>query len=311
MKQIIVKFFEPLNKHRFWTLSASIIIGIALYVGVDIGLAEVVRQNSYDMHMLGAELLTESSPDSAEVSKDYAKMLQLYTEHIKQRQRQFAAALRVLYPRYSPEKALASATKALEDATNEEEAREAIWQAGVASDQLYTLGKRFPRSPIGWFDSEDVPDRWLEELDSALAESSELVDGLEKEQTPDSAKAACVANRKTMLLLFPAARLGSDREEIEKKVKDFLSIVGRAQGYTTNVASKERIVETKEQILKWARNEERRVNILNAMLDNDMDKVCNLLRETVEKAYEEREGEEEEGEEEPLEWPPRQGPVEY
>ncbi|MCK4791079.1 MAG: hypothetical protein KAV87_45520, partial [Desulfobacteraceae bacterium] len=55
-RQITVQFFEPLIKYPFWTVIASVIIGIALYAGVDIVLAEVVRQNTHDIHILSTEM---------------------------------------------------------------------------------------------------------------------------------------------------------------------------------------------------------------------------------------------------------------
>ena len=62
--QAILKFFKPLGKKcRFWTILISLIIGIALYISVDIVTAEVVRQNSYDIHMLAAKMLIEHGPD--------------------------------------------------------------------------------------------------------------------------------------------------------------------------------------------------------------------------------------------------------
>lgn len=284
--QFIVKFFQPLNKrYRFLTISASLIIGIALYVGIDIGLAEVVRQNSYDMHMLATEQLNELGPGFANESKQYAEIIRRYTEHLEQRN--LAPLLRVLYPTYSPKKALASLLPSLEGVEDEEEAKKAIWQAGVTSNQLYKLGKRFPRSPILWFKSEVVPDQLLTALDNALAESTKLTSKLENDPNRDAAIAACRANRKAILLLF-LARLGYDNKE---KIERFLSDVERARDCTLLLA--ERTVKNKkdqEFLYETARSENRRVKILRAMLDNNMDKVCDLLREAIEEAFEKEKG---------------------
>ena len=279
---IIVKFFQPLIKHRFLTFSASIIIGVSLYIGVDIGLAELARQNSYDMQMLASEMLNEYGPSFTEASKEHAELLGQYIEHMEIRQG--SSTLRILYPKNSPKKALDSAREALEKATKEEEAKETIWQTGQATNTLYMLGKRFPRSPIEWFKSEDLPDELIRDLSDALSKSHNLAEKLEKAQTPESALEACQANRKSILLLF-LARLGSDKKKIRGQIQEFLSDVKRVQEYTTTLAHKKENVENKEQILEWAKSEERRSKILKAMLTNDMDKVSELLREAVEKAY--------------------------
>lgn len=283
LHQITVKFFQPLIKHRFLTVSASVIIGIALYVGVDIGLAELVRQNSYDMHMLAAELLTESGPKFTDASIEHSKMLSRYTEHLEERQ--FALLLRVLYPTYSPKKVLASATQTLKDAANEEAARKAIWKAGAQSNQLYMAGKRFSLSPFAWFESEDLPARLLADVNDAFSMSREMVSRLEKEQTRANALATCRANRKTVLLLY-LGRLASDQARIRGDTTEFLDIVTRAHKYTTIVADKQKDEKAKQDILEWAESESRRAKISKAMLVNDMDTVCELLKEAIEKAFE-------------------------
>jgi len=278
------KFFRPLKVHPILIVAASVIIGLALYYGVDIKLAEVVRQNSYDMHMLAAEMLSESGPYVNAINQ-HAEMVHLYSERLEERQ--LAVILQVLYPEFSPERALASASKELEKATKEEEARKAIWQAGMEINQFYAKSRRFPMAPVKWLESEDLPDWLLKDIDDAINESHRRVDMLENEQTRESALASCEANRKTILVLF-LGRLGSNKEEIRGKIQDFLSVAEQAEKYKRIVANKEEYVENKQQILKWAHSEQRRVKIAEAMLENDMERVCHLLTEAIEEAYEER-----------------------
>jgi len=281
---VIVKFFQPLNKkYRFLTISTSVIIGIVLYVLVNIGLAEVVRQNSYDIHMLASEMIIELGPNLTYESKTHAEMIRRYAEHLEQRQ--FAGILRVLYPKYSPMNSLTSVLSGLEKAVKgkEEEAKKAIWEAGLASDELYERGKMFPESPYKWFKSEGPEDLLLTDLNMALTESSKLVNKLEKEQTVEAAIASCRSNRKTILLLF-LARLSYDNEE---KIKSFQKEVEQARD-CTKLLAKENVKDKEKQewIYEIARSEDRRVKILEAMLVNDMDKVCQLLREAIERAFE-------------------------
>ena len=285
-KQIMVKFFQPLTKHPIWTVVASVIIGITLYVGVDIGLAELVRQNSFDIHMLAAEQLNELGPCFIGERREHAEMIKKYTDHLEERQ--LAPILRLLYPHYSPKKVFASTLSDLEKAENGEEAKKAIWQAGEASNQLYMLGKLFPRSPIEQFKSEDLPDWLVKDVNDGLTRSHELVDELKDSQTLEAAVAACRANRKTILLLF-LARLGYDNEE---KIKSFLSDVERARDCTLLIAK--RMVEdktNKELLYETARSEDRRIKILEVMLakDKDMEKICPLLTEAIKRAYKKKE----------------------
>jgi hypothetical protein len=71
-----------------------------------IGLAELVRQNSYPIHILAAEMLIEHGPDYPSESGRHAEMIKRYTEHLEKRQ--LAGILLVLYPKYGPNKALVS-----------------------------------------------------------------------------------------------------------------------------------------------------------------------------------------------------------
>jgi len=284
-KQIIVKFFDPLTKHPFHTIIASIVIGITSYIGVDIVLAEVVRQNTYELHMLSAELLNELGPCYIGESGRHAEMIKQYTKHLEQRQ--LAALVRVLYPKYGTKKEFDSVLLSLEKAVKEndgEKAKEVIWQAGLSINKLYILSKKFPRSPIAWFDSEDLPSWLLTDLNKAFVDSNDVVNKLKNDQTREAAIEACIANRKTILLLF-LGRLGYDNEE---KIKSFLSDVKRSYEYTKDVAEKEENEKVKEEIFEIAISEEHRVKILESMLANDMDKVCDLLREAIERAYKKR-----------------------
>ena len=284
LHQTVAKFFEPLTKHPFLTFSVSVFIGATLYLGVDIGLGELFRQNSYDIHMLSTEQLTEVGPCFISESEEHAEIIKQYTEHLEKRR--LAFVIRLLYPQCSPKKALASALSDLEKADNEESARKAIWQAGLASNQLYMLSKRFSRSPIRWFDSEDLPNWLLTELENAFVKSHELVDKLENDQTWEVAVAACIANRRTILLLF-LARLGYNDEE---KIREFEAVMVRVRDYNQRLAAATEDDKQKKLLIEWANSEERRINILHAMIADDMDRVNVLLTETIEKAFKEKRG---------------------
>lgn len=284
----IVEFFKPLSKrYRTGTIVASLIIGIALYVLVDIKLAELVRQNSHPIQLLATEQLIELGPNYTGESKRYAEIIdQYYTKHLEQRN--YATILRILYPTLSPQKALASTREALDKATKEE-AKEAIWQAGLTSNRLYKLCKRFPRSPIERFKSEDLPD-WLEtSLEKAFEEFHEQVNKLENTQTLDAAenecKTACRYSREGLILLS-LAQLGYDNKE---KIKSFQNDIERATSLSQSFAKKAELEEDekKQKVFTGrAKNMGIRVDIVKAILDNDMNSVTKRLSEEIERALE-------------------------
>jgi hypothetical protein len=80
--------------------------------------------------------------------------------------------------------------------------------------------------------------------------------------------------------------LGYDNQA---KIKSFLSEVELARVCTIRLAEKMEKGKSKQQSLyNIAESETRRVEILDAMLDNDMDKVCKLLKDAIEKAFDKR-----------------------
>lgn len=287
--QIIEKFFKPLNKkYRFWTVSASVIIGIAFYVGVDIVFAELVRQNSYPIHMLAAELLNEHGPEFVRDSNEHAETIKQYTQHLEQRG--FSAILRILYPEHSPKKALASALSDLQkvkgatEDKKKEDAKKAIWQAGLVINQLYMLSERFPRSPFEWFKSEDLP-VWLSTgLEKELDTFHEQVDKFEDAKTKEAAIAVCRdtcrTSRKIMLLLSLAVRLGYDIEKNEEKIELFLSDLKQSRKLTLDFAEK---YKSEQNIFEDRfRSKDYRFKILKSLLGNKMDRVHEVLSEWIE-----------------------------
>ncbi len=266
-------------RHPIWTILASVIIGITLYVVINILVAERIRQDTDDIHVLASELLNELGPEFNDESKRHAEIIKKYTDHLKQRH--LAILTRIIYPAHSPGKLLTRTAQKLENATTDEDARNAIWESGVEIDQLRMKAERFPRSPIELFDSEDLPEWLLNDLDEALADSAEMVDKLENEKTKDAAGEACRANRKSVLLLF-LARLGHYSEE---KIKSFLSDVKRARDLTLLLANAETNKEEQNWLYGVAGSEDRRVKILEVMLANDMGNARKLLRESIEKAF--------------------------
>lgn len=282
----IIKFFEPLSKHPYLILPITALIVSILHTG----LAGLVEQNSYDIHMLASEQLNELGPKYAGESELHRYMIKQYTNQLEQRH--LATLLRLLYREYSPKKALASVLLGLEgleevaENKKEVEAKKAIWQAGLASNQLHILGNKFPWSPTAWFKSKALPDQLLMNLDKALTNSQELVGRLEIDQTLESAVEACRANRKAILLLF-LSRSGYENRE---RIKDFQADIKRAHDFTLRLAEKTgKDTDDQKLLYETAKSEEHRVKILEAMLANDMDKVCELLKEAIERAFDREE----------------------
>lgn len=281
-RQNVVMLLDPLKKHRAMMIVVTTVASSIMYLVVNIGLADLARQNSLPIHMLTVELLTEVGPCLITESSEHAQMVRLYVDHLEKRQ--LAGVLRVLYPGCSPEKTLTSTLSGLEKAESDEDAWNAIWKAGVVSNKLYKFGKRFPRSPIAWFESENLPDSLLGDLEESFARSHEIVNGFETQLTRENALQVCRVNRKTILLLS-LARLGYNNKE---KIEQFRRDAERAHEYTMIVAAKQTEEKAKKEVISWAHSEARRARIVEKMLANDMDGACELLRKAIKIAFEEK-----------------------
>lgn len=286
VRQTLSEFFAPLNKkHRRKKITIAFLISIVLYVVVNIGLAEVIHQNTFRIHMLAAELIIEHGPELNIESSGHAKMVQLYVDHLEEGY--IAKIVGLLYPTYSPDRVLSSLAPALDiaaTADNEEIPKKAIWQAGLAIDKLYMISEKFPRSPIKWFNSENLSEELIVDVNDAIEISANKVGELETNPDRNTAIAACRANRRAILLLA-LYRLGYEDKE---KIESFRNTVEKAHNIITDIAQNEPDGNERDFLYSIAGSELRRVNILNALIDNDIERACEILRKAIEKTYEER-----------------------
>lgn len=283
-RQVLKIYFRPLSTHPIRMGVAFLIVGILLYIGANIGLAEVIRQNSHRMHPLSVEILLELDPSSLGECKRHAKMIRQYTKHLEGNR--VGLILRWLYPQYSLDKQMTSSLADLEAAKTGEEAQKAIRKAGMTVLRLYKMGKKFPKSPRAWFNSETLPKKLLEDINDSLANATQMADNLEKVQTQETVRVACQINRYTILLLS-LGQLGYNDNE---KIQQFLSDVKRAHHYTQVLVGKtEDKTKVKEWLDKVVRSEARRIKVLEAMLAGNTDEVCEILKKAVEIAFEEEE----------------------
>lgn len=299
--EVLARFFEPLIKPKrlIWMVLASIITAVTLYLhtGINTGVAEVVRQNSHPIHILSAELLMELGPDYAKASKDHEEMMQRYIGHMERRD--YTVILRILYPEYSPEKSLASVMEALEKAVQddkdvsedkkEEQAKNAIRQAGLATNKLYILGTGFDQSPIQWFESEVVSYRLLTDLNNEFDAFHELPGGFKNIQTLDAAvdicRETCIVSRRAMRLLF-LARLGYDNKE--KKIERFLSDLKQARNFAWNCATTKKYISKQRLFNERAENMDFRAAVVDALLGKDMTSVCEIVSDKIQEKLTEK-----------------------
>lgn len=278
--QTIKRYFLPLTTHPIRMVIVAVTVSVALYISVDILLAEVIRQSSPRIHILSAEQLIDFGPDFSEESKPHAEMIRLYTKHLEGKQLGFI--LRWLYPQHSMSRQFAPVLADLDVASTEEEAKNAIRKAGQVSLQLYKRYKNFPKSPKEWFNSEELPEWLLTDINTSLVESARMAKKLENDRTYDVAIETCRRNRHSILLLSLGQLGYNDKEEIQR----FLHNVRRVRDYTRVIAEKTEDENTQRFLYNMIKSEERRIRVLEAMLTGNTDEVCKILKKAIEIAFE-------------------------
>lgn len=294
----VTKFFQPVRVKKqllsllFWP-AVFILTG---WLFVSTGMGELVVQNCRGSRAIAAEMVNESGPEFVFARKQFAVLLEQYVEHMEQRHLFFL--LNKLYPEHSAVKQLQPLLAALKtDEDDEEQARKSIFQAGEAIGQFCKDAEDFSDRKVVWFKYERLPKGLVKELGIAIEKSHTLsiefeqelekalsdgvLDELEKSQLVERARILCEVNRRTILLLS-FARLGLDKPG---EIIAFAEDVKRASVQTRRLAGKVEDDLKHASLLAWAKSEDRRLGILEAMSTGNDEKVCELLKEAIETAF--------------------------
>jgi hypothetical protein len=197
-------------------------------------------------------------------------------------ERHQALILNLLFPRNNTAKQLESALSILEQA-QPEQAKKAIWRAGLQLSQFCTKAERYPTLPIKLQKSGSQPSSSLHEVVEALAESDKFLNEFVQHPTINNGTNLCIADRRTVLLLF----LASEEHDIRDMIDQFLQHAVRVVGVYATLS---KIVpagkdETRHNFLnRRAEEEELRIRLLRAMLNNDSNEARNLLIKAIEHA---------------------------
>jgi len=139
------------------------------------------------------------------------------------------------------------------------------------------LSKKSTLNPV-----KKLPREWIRDIENALRESHEAVVMLEKSMTTETAKKACMANRKAMILLLLGWRWYVDKYE---KTTQSLSDLERTYSMTATVAKRTENAQEKKVLYNNAINQMYWINALKAMLAGGVDKTSEILSEVCEQSY--------------------------
>lgn len=302
IRLLVSIFKEKVKRFRKFTKRQrlSICIGFLLtwtFLFIRISLAENLAFNSDDLYILACEMVTESGPKFHEAAKCHKERLEEYKTLLEQRKAGSTLQWIVVnaskipgvswlykeWDEYTTEKGIVPALQILErviEEPNELKIVLAIWEAGeklldfreemVSFNRVGSIRLDFPKS-------NTVPKEFQTEIQNAIDDSRTkcglFVDG----KSWETAWAVCEANRKAVLLLFHS-RSKYKRTRKHKDIEDLKEIILDSRNLKYNYS--QTLAEydpAKKLVTLFFKSDERRLGILTALENNDMDTVRYLI----------------------------------
>jgi hypothetical protein len=274
---------QPIRGRWFLILAITTFVFVPAFY-TDTMLSELARGNADACLMLATEFLNEQGPDFIETRRLHAEMLELYVRHMKQRH--LSPLLDLLYPELSPDRQLYPVMLTL---------KKPLWEQQAAREEIRASARTISELAKNIEDSfhtihatrkfESLPDRPLQDLNEFIDESRELADRYAKDPTIANAAEVCLANRRTVLLVFLARTICQDPPWLVK-LQCFRATMERVRAIGAAM-SQTATVQGDRLLYRWySDSAERRIEILDAIMGNDMPTARYLLRRAVEEAYE-------------------------
>ncbi len=285
MRTIYGMYRGWVRKVLLGTLAVFGVLAPAIVFG-HIYLSKVWGFQSRTALMLGCEMMCETGPNFKAAANQHRAFLGEYSRYIRSR-----FFMRIMPNKYELHKNLEvwsvylSETLESNDITQEKAAR-AIWQAG---EEIV----RFRMRTAGLSASEEVLQKktmppWLRDnIKTALDECKTTLDQLKKDKSSKTALKLCEVDRRAMLLLF----LARSDSNISEYLKEFRNIVERGVDAEDklSMSSKSKHNDDESELLQiFVHSEQRRLKIINAMLEPEGSKVYTLMWDAISQSVAER-----------------------
>jgi len=279
---IAKRFIGTVRKRLVGYAICYIIIYAFLYTGISF--AERVQDNSDDVSILAYEMICETGPNFSEQAANHTIFLANYSKYLEPR---YIPSLISILKSESTENGIATAQEIMSNIDikgSQEESAKGIWKAGEA----IMLGrlkapKFFPRG-IRLHEYEEIPQELLIDIKKALEESRKALRLLKEKPTLEYAVNSCEANRATMLLSFLARNSGQNDlfDEFKEIVEECLKIKMEAAYRLPDNDPRKVFIEMTAEF------DQRRIYILEALENRDMQKAIDLMWEAIDIAYSRR-----------------------
>lgn len=246
----------------------------------NISFAEMAQDNADDLSIFACELLCETGPDFPQTADNCAIMLANYSKYLEPKY--IPGFLKIFTGGNSAENSLRDAVKNLENVKgSHEDVAKSIWRTGekIMFSRLKIL-RSLPQR-IRLLEYRKVSDALLCDIRKAVENSREAMKLFEEKPSLDNAINSCEANRASMFLIFLA------RKSRQNQIFDeFQGIVEECRERKIEAASG--LPEDdprKEFVTMTAKFEQRRIEILEALKEQNTQKAIGFMWEAIEEAY--------------------------
>lgn len=273
-------YTRPWKKHPGMMVVGVVVFASAIRLSsayMDPLLNRAMHVDGLALGHIASEMFFET--DAKDDSHD---TLAIHREYIEQysgiRDRSIVSRLvEFLYPNRSSKKALKGAVAHLEDGGKS--VSDSLLNAGTELSRFFQhqesipLGKRTALAKL-----PNRPKKLGRMIEKSLAESKKAVSDFLENPTVGTARVACSENRKTVMIFVDGwryrgdMRMGDFRDEVSRAVEkmDWMVLNGH---YENN--------KEKEDLGAWVKSEKRRVNILDAMIDENVREVRKLVAKAI------------------------------
>ncbi len=243
-------------------------------------------RNATDSLMLLIELASESGDDHAEDKAAlFVELLLTYAEHMEHRDSHWIFRF-PLFSKNNAVEELKLAAKYLKKA-DQKNASEVINEASKSLTQFLNESKPFTDDPIITFEPELISEKIQNAIKESLEGAHEKAERYANEvRTVDDAKTLCMANRKAIVYLY-LARFGHQQIVEQEKLRRFRTDLNRTINYNQLLQQPDNMdisEKDRSQLSEYSNSEIRRLQLLQAIMNNDIQQAQLLLQEEVIKA---------------------------
>jgi len=239
-------------------------------------------RNATDSLMPLIELKSESRDNYPKAKADHAEMLRQYVGHMNSRHLSF---LLQLSP-FSNKNVMKELERAVEDLEKADQlnARVAIEKASTSIAKFLAQSKLLTGKPVTAFEPEVIPQELQTSTKKAIADSHEKAEQYADEPNMANSEKACWANRKAIAYAY-LCRFGLQQVVNQEDIRTFRTDMNRCIYYNRVLQQTGISVEERTRLTEYSNSDIRRLQLLQAIIDNDIQHAQVLLLIAVKEAF--------------------------